>query len=159
MAREALLSKIDIPEKNIHRIMGELGSDGACEYEKALYNFFRAVSNRPPTFDLVLLGMGADGHMASIFPHTPAVTDSDLSVTAVYVDKLESTRISLTYSTINASANIIFLVNGEEKASALRAVLEGDYDPQRWPAQLTRKNEGSMIWFVDEGAASMLTGR
>lgn len=157
MAYETLISKVDIPANNIHRIRGELGEDAACEYEREIKEVFQLKGNELPNFDLILLGMGDDGHTASIFPGTPAVHEDGGIVTAVYVEKLKSTRITLTPPVINNSSNIIFLVSGENKAAALKQVLEGDYMPEKYPAQFIRNAKGRVTWFVDRGAASGLT--
>lgn len=157
MANEALLSKTGIPESNTHRIKGELGADAAKDYEEVIIDFFRVTGSQPPRFDLVLLGMGDDGHTASIFPDTSAVTEANSTVAAVYVEKFAAERITLTHPTINAASNIFFLVSGKKKAGMLKTVIESDYTPERYPAQLIRNAEGNVTWFVDNTVASFLT--
>lgn len=157
MATRSLISRINIPFKNIHRIKGELGDDAADEYETSLVSYFALDKGGFPHFDLILLGMGEDGHTASIFPETPAVNATGKIVTAVHVEKLESTRITLTPPTINSASNIIVLVSGEDKADTVSRVLEGDYEPDELPLQILRRAKGNVLFFLDEAAASKLS--
>lgn len=158
MVRGTLLSAIDIPPGNVHRIKGELGEAAAPDYEKILKMNFVADGQAFPCFDLILLGMGDDGHTASIFPGTPAVSDEKAWVREVFVERFKSMRISLTPPVINSAAEIMLLVSGEEKAPALKEVLEGNFDPGLYPAQLLRRARGNVTWLIDEAAGSLLTG-
>ncbi len=153
-----LLDKIGALEKNIHRIEGELGASAAHIYERELRSFFVNAAGETPSFDLILLGMGGDGHTASLFPGSASLSERDKLVTSEYVEKLDSTRVTFTPPLIQKAANIIFLVSGAGKAAALKSVLEGEPDPAIFPASLTRNALGSVRWFVDTEAASMLAG-
>ena len=158
LAREALISKVPIPSLNVHPIPTE-DSDpeaAAARYEETLRHFFVLSEGDVPRFDLVFLGLGADGHTASLFPGSPALSESHRLVVATYVQKLAAWRLTLTPPVLRAARHVIFLVCGPDKASALQEVLKGPYDPQRLPAQLVRPEEGSLTWLVDEAAASLL---
>lgn len=158
MAREAMLSVIPVPTENIHRIKSEnrVAAKAADEYEETLREFFRLTEGQLPRFDLILLGIGPDAHMASIFPGSHLINEKSRLVVAPWVDKLKSSRITLTPPVLNHAAAVIFLITGAEKAKALHEVLEGDYQPERFPAQLIRANKGRVLWLVDQQAAMML---
>jgi 6-phosphogluconolactonase len=168
MATEALLSKVPVPPANIFRIPAENPDAlrAAEEYAATLSRFFltgqgakkelTAPLSTVPRFDLVFLGMGPDGHTASLFPHTTALQAGDQIVVANYVEKFKSNRITLTASTINNARNVTFLVGGEDKAEPLKSVLEGSYQPDLYPSQLIRPRNGSLLWMVDEAAARLL---
>ncbi|MDT8317069.1 MAG: 6-phosphogluconolactonase [bacterium] len=156
MVKETLLSAIGIPAENVHRIKGELGEGAAADYEKTLKMNFNTDKPGFPRFDLILLGMGDDGHTASLFPGTAAVSDEKRWVSEVFVERLDSLRISLTPPVIKNAAEIIVLVGGEGKAAALKNVLEGAFDPCRYPAQILRKATGRVTWLVDEAAGMLL---
>jgi len=150
MAHEALLSRV--PVSSVHRMRGELDpGEAAALYEEELTAFF----DGPPRFDLVLLGIGEDGHTASLFPRTPALDVRDRWVVENPVEKLGTTRITLTAPAINAARKVAFLVAGEGKAEALREILEGDADPRDYPAKLVHPPDGP-DWFVDRAAAKLL---
>ncbi len=150
MAREALLSRV--PVGSVHRMRGELDpGEAAALYEEELTEFF----DGPPSLDLVLLGIGEDGHTASLFPHTPALDVRDRWVVENPVEKLGTTRITLTVPAINAARKVAFLVAGEGKAEALREILEGDADPRDYPAKLVHPAD-EPDWFVDRAAAKLL---
>ncbi len=147
MALAALLSKIRIPDSNIHPIAGEGDPRAnARKYESELKSHFAGLSW--PRFDLVLLGMGEDGHTASLFPGTAAVEEKTAWVVANWVGQLNEYRITLTAPSINAAANILFLVSGEKKASRLKEVLSGPLQPEKLPAQLIKPGNGSLAWMV-----------
>jgi 6-phosphogluconolactonase len=157
MAKEAMLSKLDIPEENIHRIRAELPAARAAEeYEEELRRFFSLAEGQAPNFDLVLLGMGADGHTASLFPGTDALQERRRLVLAVWAAKLGAFRITLTPPALNAPELVLFLVAGADKAVALEAVLEGRPEPDRYPAQAIQPPHGSLIWLIERAAASRL---
>lgn len=158
LAHEALLSKVPIPPANIHRVLTEDSSPerAATRYEDVIRTFFGLTAGEFPRFDVVLLGLGADGHTASLFPGSPLLSEQRRIVAAVRVDQLNSTRITLTPPAINHSACIMFLVSGATKAEALRAVLREPADPQRRPAQAIRPTSGRLIFMADAEAASLL---
>ncbi|MCI0618381.1 6-phosphogluconolactonase, partial [bacterium] len=108
-----------------------------------------------PQFDLILLGMGPDGHTASLFPGTEALKEQKRLIVSNWVSKFNTHRITFTVPLINHAANVMFLVCGEDKAAALKAVLEGPYDPVVYPSQLI-KPEGELIWFIDQGAGKLM---
>ena len=152
MAREALLD--NVPVGSVHRMQGELPPDEAAEaYEAELRDFFGP--EELPRFDLILLGIGGDGHTASLFPETSALEVHDRLVVANPVLKLETTRITLTVPVINAARAVYFLVAGEDKAGALKQILEADPDPREYPASLIQP-QGGPKWMLDQSAASDL---
>jgi len=155
MANEALISRVSIPPPNVHRING-LGDAvaNASLYEDELRTFFNAASW--PRFDLVLLGMGDDGHTASLFPGTKALVEPRAWVVANWVEKFGAFRITLTAPAINHAANIAFLVTGATKAERLLEVLRGALDPEKLPSQLIQPLDGSLFWLVDKAAAGRL---
>jgi 6-phosphogluconolactonase len=158
MTYETLLSRVPIPPENIHRIQGEdPDAERAAEsYEETLGRFFRLAEGQLPCFDLIPLGMGPDGHTASLFPGTPALHERKRLVVAQWIEKLRTHRITLSPPVLNNSALVIFLVSGAEKAETLRAALLGEYQPERFPAQLVRPTDGRLIWLVDQAAARHL---
>ncbi len=184
MANETLLSRVKSPAQNVHRILAEQESaDAAHAYEETLREVFdldadkrgqtRTDENNPrlseatrapharagvrvPSFDLVLLGLGANGHTASLFPHTPLLHETTRWVAAAYIDEVKMWRITLTAPVINAAANILWLVAGADKAATVHAVLRGDYRPEDLPAQLIQPTNGRVVWLLDRDAASQL---
>jgi 6-phosphogluconolactonase len=169
MAREALLSKVPVPAENIFRIPAEMEDPAAAasEYESTLMQFFMsgpgttrtgtAPLTNVPRFDLVLLGMGPDGHTASLFPQTTALSDTEHLVVANWVEKFNTWRITLTAKTINNARNVTFLAGGEDKTEILKNVLEGTYQPDIYPSQMIRPQNGSLLWMIDEAAARLLS--
>lgn len=156
MARKAFLDAVPIPPHNVHRIRGEIEpAQAAAEYADVL----RTDLGDPPQFDLVLLGLGPDGHTASLFPGTPPQTDDDALVRAVYAQSQAMWRVTVTPKVINAAHNVIFAAEGAQKAAILATVLEGDYDPTRYPAQIVAPASGRLTWLVDSLAAGMLKPR
>jgi 6-phosphogluconolactonase len=152
MAREALLSHV--PVGSVHRMRGEMEArEAAALYEKELEEFFGG----PPVLDLVLLGIGEDGHTASLFPDTPALDARDRWAVENPVEKLNTTRLTLTVPAVDAARKVAFLVAGEGKAEALEEILEGDANPHKYPAKLVRP-EDELAWMVDRAAARLLTG-
>ncbi|HWT01675.1 MAG TPA: 6-phosphogluconolactonase [Pyrinomonadaceae bacterium] len=155
MASEAMLSRLPVPPENVHRING-LGDSvaNARLYEDELRTFF---NDAPwPSFDLVLLGMGDDGHTASLFPGTQALGERGSWVAANWVEKLNAYRVTLTAPAINHAAHVIFLVTGASKAAPLAEVLKGELDSRRLPSQLIKPLGGTLEWLVDEAAAARL---
>jgi 6-phosphogluconolactonase len=159
MAKEAMFSKLPLREDQIFRIRGEYADTekAALEYEQALRAYFKVSDGEYPHFDLVLLGMGDEGHTASLFPGTKALHAADRLVVRNWVGKLYTERITLTASTINEANQISFLVTRSDKALALKAVLEGPYEPEQLPSQLIQAKHGKVFWLVDQAAGSMLT--
>jgi 6-phosphogluconolactonase len=158
MAYNALLSKVPIPSRNIHRIRAE-DSDAdkaAADYELEIHRFFKIETGQMPRFNCVLLGMGPDGHTASLFPGTSALEETKRMVVANWVEKFQSYRITLTVPVFNNADHIMFLVGGGEKADMLKAVLEGDSKTTRFPVQLIQPAHGEVTWFLDHSAASRL---
>lgn len=157
MAREALLDHLDTPTENIHRIRGEHDADTAANmYDKELRSIEQSGDGRPFPFDWALLGMGDDGHTASIFPGSPALSETRRRVMAVYVDHLRAWRVTCTPLLINAARRIVFLVSGESKAERLRDVLFGSQRPERWPSQSIKPTAGLVTWLLDRAAATQL---
>jgi len=152
-AQEAFMKNIDIPDANIHRIKGELEpGEASMDYALVLKRFANAPFDWP-RFDLILLGMGADGHTASLFPGSEVNASSPtLAVTAHYQDR-PADRVTLTPLVFNAARQIVFLVSGEGKSQTLADVLYGDYQPDKFPAQRIRPTDGELIWMVDNLAA------
>ena len=155
MAQETLLSEFPLPADNVHQIKGD-GDPAlnAAAYERELRAFFAGAEW--PQFDLIFLGLGADGHTASLFPHTEALAERNDWVSANWVEKLRTYRLTLTVPAINQAREIIFLVTGKEKAEALAAILQGPRNPQLLPAQLISPASGRLSWFVDKAAAEKL---
>lgn len=158
MVKETLLSSVPLPSANIHRVPTERGEPEfvAAAYQQEIRQFFGLSRNEVPRFDVVLLGMGEDGHTASLFPETPVLEESKLLVAATYVQQLASYRVTLTFPVLNHACNVIFLVSGEAKARALRDVLRGEYRPAKLPAQRVQPTGGALTWIVDRAAASKL---
>ena len=163
MAREALLDHVPIAEENIHRLRGEdTPAAAAAAYERELRVLFQTPAGPQrltpgARFDLILLGMGDNGHTASLFPGCTAVREATRWVTAEYVSGVSMWRVTLTPVVINAAAEIAFLVSGREKAAMLRGVLEGPYQPDTLPAQVVAPRDGRLRWLVDADAAANLT--
>ena len=151
MAQEALLSRIQIPGGNIHRMRGEgQPQAAAAEYEKELQKFFGLDSGGLPRFDLILLGIGEDGHTASLFPDSEALNETNHLVVAPFVQKLNSYRLTLTLPVLNNAAEVWFLVTGASKAAALKEILSGSSD---LPAAKVQPVNGNLIWYVTQDAA------
>lgn len=152
MAFETFLNHVPVPEKNIFPIpIAFTPRESASEYEKLLHNFFH---NADPSFDLILLGLGENGHTASLFPDTSVIDKKNLWVSEVYVEDQKMYRITLTAPVINKSKNILFIVVGSNKAEIVSNVLQGVYQPRVWPAQLIKPVNGNLLWMLDEDAAA-----
>lgn len=155
-ARDILLSHALIPDANIHRIKGELRPAEASKDYSLTLRGFASPPLEWPRFDLIYLGMGEDGHTASLFPGSPVdVSEPTIPVTAHYQDR-PANRVSLTPIVFNSARMIVFMATGEKKANTLAEVLSDRYNPAQYPAQRIAPNEGRLIWLVDEAAASML---
>lgn len=158
MAHDELLSKVSLPPANIHRVRAEKpdAERAAHEYEWTLRSLFNLDEGQVPRFDLVLMGLGPDGHTASLFPGSDAVRERTRLVVAPWVGAQSSFRVTMTLPVFNRAACALFVVSGEEKAEALRSVLEGDLQPDRFPAQGVRPDDGRLLYFVDRAAARLL---
>jgi 6-phosphogluconolactonase len=157
MTREALLDHVPLTVDQIHRIEGELDPlEAADEYESELRESFRLEGGQIPRFDLVALGMGPDGHTASLFPHTAALHETRRIVTANRVPQMDTWRITLTWPVINAARSVFFLIAGTDKAEALKDVLTGPSDVERLPSQLICPSTGILTLILDKAAAALL---
>jgi 6-phosphogluconolactonase len=153
MVQRTLLNNIPIPPANVHRIRGEVDPGiAANEYASLL----RTDLGGQPHFDLMMLGLGEDGHTASLFPGTPPDTDDEALVRAVYVQSQIMWRVTMTPKLINMARNVLFAVEGPDKAQILADVFEGPRDPVKYPAQIVAPLSGHLTWFADEMAAGML---
>jgi 6-phosphogluconolactonase len=159
MAEEAMLSKIPVAPGNVFRVLAENPDAAAAAetYEQTLRKFFAVEPGKFPRFDLILLGMGPDGHTASLFPETAALQEKSRLVVANWVEKLKASRITFTLSVLNAAQCVAFLVGGSGKAPVLHEVLEGKAPGEKYPSKLVRPSDGKVIWFVDRAAASELS--
>jgi len=159
MANEVMLSHASIPSSNIHRIHAENpnASQAALDYETALRSAFLLAPPAMPQFDFILLGMGSEGHTASLFPGTKALNETTRLVVSNWVGKLYTWRITFTAPLINNAQRVMFLIAGEDKALALKGVLEGPYEPAQLPAQLIQPTNGQLVWLLDPKAAAQLT--
>jgi 6-phosphogluconolactonase len=157
MTKEAMLSKIPLPPSQVYRMRGELDpSAAATEYAATIRAAFRINEPQPPIFDLVLLGMGDDGHTASLFPHTEALNDMINIVTSNHVPQKDTWRITLTWPVINQARRVAFLIEGASKAEVLSDVFQGPYDPESKPSQLIRPASGELTLLLDQAAAAKL---
>ncbi len=163
MARQALLDHVPIPVSNVFRIRGEIAPQQAAEeYETTLRAFFSSPSAEPGLassydgFDLILLGMGDDGHTASLFPRTSAVREKERWVISHYVGKVDAWRVTFTPPVINRAHHVFFLVSGADKARRLKDVLTDPYRPNDFPAQIVQPAKGELLWLVDGEAAALL---
>jgi 6-phosphogluconolactonase len=155
MVKESLLSKIVIPAENVHRMIGEFEpAAAAAAYETELRQFFLLSAEQLPRFDLILLGLGEDGHTASLFPHSSALNETERWVATTYVEKLDAHRLTLTFPVINNAAQITFLIAGQSKAAIVKAIRNasvGDY-----PATRIEPVKGHLCWFITQDAAGDL---
>ncbi len=158
MAEEAMLSKIPVAAGNVFRVPTENPDAAAAAeaYEQTLRKFFAVEPGQVPRFDLILLGMGPDGHTASLFPETAALREKARLVVANWVEKLKTSRITFTLPLLNAAHGVAFLVSGTDKASALHEVLEGNAPGEQYPTKLVQPADRKLIWFLDRAAASGL---
>jgi 6-phosphogluconolactonase len=157
MTNEVLLSKVPLSPERIHRMEGELDPVvAAARYESTIRNSFRLEGAETPTFDLILLGMGDDGHTASLFPHTEALNDLTNIVTANHVPQKDTWRITLTWPVINQGREVAFLIEGAAKAQVLHNVLLGPYQPEILPSQIIRPASGRLTFLLDSAAAANL---
>lgn len=154
LAHEAFLAAAPVPSDQVHPIRCQEAAGGAAaSYEALLRAYFAGQTH---TFDLVFLGLGEDGHTASLFPGDPALSEQERWAVAVFKGDEGLHRVSLTPQVFNRSRTVAFLVSGRDKARVLQEILEGDYAPQRLPAQLIRPGDGELLWLVDQAAAAVL---
>ena len=156
MAKETLLSKLPIPTDNVFRMPGDLpdANQGAALYEQTLREFFHPATGHFPRFDFVLLGLGPDGHTASLFPGTKALEEKQHFVVGNWVEQHSTWRITFTYPVLNNVANVMFLVEGSGKAEIIRKALQ---DPAaNLPCQGVRPENGELMWYLDQAAAAQL---
>lgn len=155
MASESLVSKVPIPEKNVHRVRVELDVEAAAaEYDQQLCDFFHLTNHDWPRFDLIFLGIGDDGHTASLFPGSQALAETSRRVVANWVEKLQTFRITLTFPVLNHAAEVVFLVSGAGKAQILSQVLRPG--ARKFPAQNVQPENGRLLWLVGQDAGSLL---
>jgi len=161
LAYKTLISRVPIPTENVHRMPGEKADSekAADEYEQTLRVFFRSSPGEWPAFDLVLLGIGADGHTASLFPGASVLQEKKRWVAAPYVEKLKSYRLTLTIPVFNHARQVIFFVAGEEKASIMKELFIADHAETRFPAGLIRPRHGKRVFFLDRPAARLIGQR
>jgi 6-phosphogluconolactonase len=152
MVQESLLSKVPVPTENIFRVRAEQSDADAAakEYEKVVRDFFRLNPGQFPRFDLVLLGLGPDGHIASLFPGSPGLSESKRIFIANRIEKMSTDRLTFTYPVLNNAACDIFLVSGEGKKDKVRQILEEQKD---FPASHVDPQNGELLWFMDRAAA------
>jgi 6-phosphogluconolactonase len=155
MTTENLLKPLQIAEENIFRWQTE-SNDAAENYEKTIREFFDLSATEFPCFDLILLGMGDDGHTVSLFPFTEALTETSRIAVENWVEKLETNRLTLTFPVINNASNIIFLISGASKAEVLREVLEGEFRGEQLPSQNVKAINGNLFWLIDTDSARFL---
>ena len=158
MVQESLLSKVQIPSENVHRMMGENEPEqSAAEYEEHLRQFFHLSLGAVPQFDLIFLGLGEDGHTASLFPGSSALDDTEHLVATVYVEKLKAHRLTVTLPVINAAAEIVFLVAGRSKSPVVKELLSAGSQKLNYPAAKVKPVHGHVTWLVTQDAGESLT--
>jgi 6-phosphogluconolactonase len=159
MATESMISKSPLRPEQVERMKGEYpdAEKAALEYEQVLRARFQIKNAELPRFDLVMAGMGDEGHTLSLFPGTKALHPGDRIVVRNWVGKLYTDRITITAPLANNAAMVLFMVAGKDKALALKGVLEGPYEPEQLPAQLLQPSNGELLWLVDQAAGSMLS--
>ncbi len=157
MTKEAMLDHVPLKPEQIHRMEGELAPEvAAARYESLLRNTFRLEGAESPRFDLIALGMGDDGHTASLFPHTAAIHEMGRLVTANQVPQMNTWRITLTWPVINQASSVFFLIGGKNKAELIKEVFTGPRDPERLPSQLIWPASGILTLILDKDAAALL---
>ncbi len=157
MTRLALLEKVPLAADHVFRIEGELDPElAAARYESAIRTRFRLEGAQLPTFDLVALGMGPDGHTASLFPHTAGIHELTRIAIANHVPQKETWRVTLTSPVINQGRKVVFLIGGADKAEVLSNVLGSKYDPETWPSQVIQPKSGQLLMLLDKAAAAQL---
>ncbi len=157
MTKKAMLDAVPLPASQVHRMEGELDpEDGAARYEAEIRNGFKLEGAETPTFDLIILGLGPDGHTASLFPHTEGLNNMTNIVIANHVPQKDTWRLTLTWPVITQGREVAFLIEGDEKADMIKTVWAGTYDPESWPAQLIRPASGKLTLLLDQAAAAKI---
>ena len=156
MAQQVFLSKVPIPANQIHRIPADLADRDAASYSYTVEMQQALSSDGVPNFDLIQLGMGPEGHTASLFPHQASLHEQQRLVMPVVVSKPPPPRLTFTPRLLNAASHVLFLVTGAEKQDAVQAVLEGEYQPDEYPAQIVKPTKGEVTWMLDTAAAGKL---
>lgn len=156
MVNESLLSRVPIPEQNVFRVAAELDANVAAkQYEEQLIHFFQLAPNEWPRFDLIMLGMGPDGHTASLFPGSPALNETQRKVVANWVEKFNSYRITFTFPAINHAAEVMFAVLGGDKAEILSDVLRNQ-NKNLYPSQRVQPENGRLLWITDKATGRLI---
>jgi 6-phosphogluconolactonase len=158
MVNEALLAKVSIPAENVFRVKAENpdAAAAALAYENDLRRFFALQSGEFPRFDLILLGLGPDGHTASLFPDSEGLKEQSRLVIANWIEKFNTHRITFTFPVLNSAAEVIFLASGSDKADMVHQVLTGKYTPP-YPSQQVQPIDGTLLWMLDEAAAAKMS--
>jgi 6-phosphogluconolactonase len=157
LADDFLIQPTHIPHRNVHRVMGELPPAAAAKrYAGEIREFFGLEGSEMPRFDVVHRGMGPDAHSASLFPGEPLIDDREGIAAAVYVEKFHQWRVTLLPGPLMAAKHTVFVVAGEDKAEAVRAVFQEEYDPKKYPAQIAPPQGRGVTWFLDEAAARLM---
>jgi len=158
MTREAMLSRVTLTPEQIHRVLTEKPdpAETAELYEQEIRRVVPPGADGWPQFDLVLLGLGTNGHTASLFPYQPALHEKKRAVVSEFIDEVKMTRVTMTAPVINAARTIVFAALGVDKATVVREVVIGAFDPERLPAQLIRPAQGKLTWIVDPPSAAKL---
>lgn len=157
MAREALLDSVPLPQENVYRVAGEADPAlAALAYEQEIQRLFRSAAL--PAFDLICLGLGDNGHTASLFPGTASLREQTRWIVPQYVEVMHSWRVTMTAPLINAARHVAFFVEGAGKAEMLQRVLHGPFDPDVLPAQMIQPADGQLHWLVDAAADGAVIG-
>ena len=157
-AHDSFISRVSIPTENVHRMPGENPDPSAAaeDYEASLHRFFISSVQEWPRFDLVLLGIGTDGHTASLFPASPVLSENRSWVAAPYIKKLKAHRLTLTLPVLNHAAQLLFLVSGSEKAAVMKEILPDERQPVHLPFQMIRPHRGNRTFLLDQEAAGLV---
>ena len=157
LADDYLIKPAHIPHRQVHRIRGEIDPKAAAEtYAQEIREFFGLGSGELPHFDLVHRGMGPDAHTASLFPGEPLIEDREHIAGAVFVPKFNQSRVTLLPGALLSAKHTVFLVTGEDKAEAVRAVFKEEYNPSKYPAQIASHHGRGVAWFLDQPAAALM---
>jgi 6-phosphogluconolactonase len=157
LADDYLIRPAHIPQRHVHRVFGELQPDVAAKrYAADIREFFGLDMGEMPRFDIVHRGMGPDAHSASLFPGEPLIDDRENIAAAVYVEKFHQWRVTLLSAPLLAAKHTVFLVAGDDKAEAVRAVFQEEYDPKKYPAQIASHHAHGVTWFLDDAAARLM---
>jgi len=157
LAEDHLIARARIPRRNLHRVVGEAKPEQAARrYAEEIREFFGLEEGEMPHFDVVHRGMGPDAHSASLFPGDPLIDDRDGIAAATYAEKFKQWRVTLLPGALLAAKHTVFLVTGEDKAEAVRAVFREEYDPKKYPTQIASHHGRGVSWFLDEAAARLM---